>query len=324
MDPIGSAARNRDRKTPSADRFLGIFTQSQPDIDVSVSVSTTDELNEDDVFWTGDFAESNHHSSPSSSTNSNHHRHQHIKNFGILAALPETERAVFNHKASVSPSSSSSSTSSSRLIPTIPKRPPLDRQSSLRFQSAPVNVPVTSEAMLRNRRVREFDDIADDVDDNNGDMLPPHEVVGSRQSPMLACSVLEGVGRTLKGRDMRQVRNAIWRQTELTIVLREGGNVPHQSGKRGLISGSFKVAPREMDSLLGIAFGGLHKGSGPTARDNSGAWLWIVPSVKLQTIFVPEGVILDENRSVQWNQMPFRWVTADNLSQPCNPPMYLS
>jgi hypothetical protein len=25
--------------------------------------------------------------------------------------------------------------------------------------------------------------------------------------------VLEGVGRTLKGRDLRQVRNAIWRQT---------------------------------------------------------------------------------------------------------------
>lgn len=46
-------------------------------------------------------------------------------------------------------------------------------------------------------------------------MLPPHEIVArnSALSPALACSVLEGVGRTLKGRDLRQVRNAVWRQT---------------------------------------------------------------------------------------------------------------
>lgn len=65
------------------------------------------------------------------------------------------------------------------------------------------------------RRDREFD--ADDGDDDNEDeeMLPPHEIVArnSAQSPVLACSVLEGAGRTLKGRDLRQVRNAVWRQT---------------------------------------------------------------------------------------------------------------
>ena len=45
--------------------------------------------------------------------------------------------------------------------------------------------------------------------------LPPHEIVArnSAQRPVMAYSVLEGRGRTLKGRDLRQVRNAVLRQT---------------------------------------------------------------------------------------------------------------
>lgn len=80
-----------------------------------------------------------------------------------------------------------------------------------------MNIPVMPVA-LRNR-ARELEDLAseeegeEEEEDNNGLILPPHEVAASRQSPMLACSVLEGAGRTLKGRDLRQVRNAIWRKT---------------------------------------------------------------------------------------------------------------
>jgi len=52
-------------------------------------------------------------------------------------------------------------------------------------------------------------------DDDDEEMLPPHEIVarGSGVSPKTTFSVLEGVGRTLKGRDLRQVRNAVLRQT---------------------------------------------------------------------------------------------------------------
>lgn len=78
-------------------------------------------------------------------------------------------------------------------------------------QSAPVNVPVL--AMAMRRRHREFDEIDEDEEEGDREMLPPHEIVARTQSPMLACSVLEGVGRTLKGRDLRQVRNAVWRRT---------------------------------------------------------------------------------------------------------------
>ena len=203
------------------------------------------ELNEDDVFWTGSYSEpdenqnqnhNQHHLTSPSTPRHHHHHHHHNSNnhqlnyqksfahpeangFGILAALPENETSSpslrnvshFYHKASVS-SSSSSSSSSSRMIPAIPK-PPVDRMSlpsSVKYQSAPVNVPVMSQAT---RSPHEFDDVNDDDDGVDGEMLPPHEIVARAQSPMLACSVLEGAGRTLKGRDLRRVRNAVWRRT---------------------------------------------------------------------------------------------------------------
>lgn len=79
----------------------------------------------------------------------------------------------------------------------------------LRHQSAPVNVPLMRKA--RDLEIVVSED--EEEDESNGLMLPPHEVVAARESPMLANSVLEGAGRTLKGRDLRQVRNAIWRKT---------------------------------------------------------------------------------------------------------------
>ncbi|CAI0398335.1 unnamed protein product [Linum tenue] len=68
---------------------------------------------------------------------------------------------------------------------------------------------------MARRRNREFDEI-DELDEDegyDGEMLPPHEIVARTQSPILSCPVLEGAGRTLKGRDLKQVRNAIWRKT---------------------------------------------------------------------------------------------------------------
>lgn len=86
-------------------------------------------------------------------------------------------------------------------------------------QSAPMNVPLMPQAK-DTRRLKgsafgyEVDDDGVD-DDDDGEMLPPHEIVARQigKSPVLSCSVLEGAGRTLKGRDLRQVRNAVFRQT---------------------------------------------------------------------------------------------------------------
>ncbi|GAB4859795.1 hypothetical protein Ancab_011275 [Ancistrocladus abbreviatus] len=224
----GNAPLSLHRKpTASSDRFIPLFSNSAPSTTLS---SASDELSEDDVFWTGDFAESSHHPNlPSTSSTPPFHHHNNTassskggfnraENFGILAALPEANnRSVFNHKMSISPSSSSSA----RMIPVLP-RPPVERQSSsVKYrQSAPVSVPM----MLREDQFRryegggfDYEDDEEEEEDDDAEMLPPHEIVArqSANSPVLSCSVLEGAGRTLKGRDLRQVRNAVFRQTEL-------------------------------------------------------------------------------------------------------------
>ncbi|KAL7127096.1 hypothetical protein ABFS83_14G232000 [Erythranthe nasuta] len=231
----GGASRLRhQRNRPSSDRFLGTVFGHQ----ISAPSTPPLELSEHDIFTTpsGSSSPSPTHSAfnPNPTRNVQSHGRSH---YGILAALnenlktrsgPET-RPVFNHKASTSASVSSSptstspaaSTSSSRIM-TIPKRPPPPppfERMRLQLQSAPVNVPVMPADLMR--RARDLDDTISEADDEDGEegdgvRLPPHEIVALRDirdSPLLACSVLEGAGRTLKGKDLRQVRNAIWRKT---------------------------------------------------------------------------------------------------------------
>ncbi|PON78039.1 Senescence regulator [Parasponia andersonii] len=206
----------RHRRSTSSDRFLGIFSLSIPESDTGSAPSATVELIEAEVFWTTDFAE------PPPSDQDHRHRSSFSKpqNSGILAVLPEIGPGsqVLRRKASISPPSSSSSPSP---IPVIPRPPAVqDRRDysqsvpnqKLR-QSAPVKVPVPATAVGRRGCSSEFFEDEDDADEDK--VLPPHEIVvrGSGVSPKTTFSVLEGAGRTLKGRDLRQVRNAIWRKT---------------------------------------------------------------------------------------------------------------
>ncbi|KAK4345805.1 hypothetical protein RND71_035981 [Anisodus tanguticus] len=224
----------RHLQSPSSDRFLGVFSPAQSDAaldgGVDEPVADDDELNEDDVFWTGrDLTESQLRSTSPSQNSRRQSFRQHEK-FGILAALPEDHRkpdlSVVHRKPSIasSPSSSTASISQSpissspstvipfsRAFPSIPNPPlgnsKLNHSKSMparNFQhSAPVNVPMMAP---RSGELAEVE-----MDD---EMLAPHEMVarGSMRSPRITFSVLEGVGRTLKGRDLRQVRNAVWRQ----------------------------------------------------------------------------------------------------------------
>ncbi|KAK8995283.1 hypothetical protein V6N11_069724 [Hibiscus sabdariffa] len=230
--------RFRHPKSPSTHRFLGVFPQTHPSDFPSSSSAIGEELNEDDIFFSdndyqgsksyGGLHNSLQRTTSLSSSPLNHKSFTHSENFGILAAVRESASpsSHFFQKPSISSSASSASSatsatsSSSRLIPSIPK-PPQERipivaspSSSLGIyhQSAPVNVPILAKAMRKN--IGLDDDLELDVEEE-GEMLPPHEIVARSlaQSPMLACSVLEGEGRTLKGRDLRKVRNAVWRQT---------------------------------------------------------------------------------------------------------------
>ncbi|KAI5674383.1 hypothetical protein M9H77_14747 [Catharanthus roseus] len=225
----------RHRRSPSSDRFLGVFSPSKPGSALAASGDSSaagDELNEDDVFWTGDFTEPQQRPSPSQ--NSLRQPFRQSEKFGILAALPEDHhrnpnQPLLYRKASLSPSSSASlqksspgsaagspTSSFSRPIPAIPKPQNFNGYSQSmpvrKFQqSAPVNVPMMPRKP-KNSLLADVD-VDDDADD---EMLPPHEIVArgsAARSPKTTFSVLEGVGRTLKGRDLRQVRNAVWRQT---------------------------------------------------------------------------------------------------------------
>ncbi|XP_055804104.1 protein S40-5-like [Solanum dulcamara] len=77
--------------------------------------------------------------------------------------------------------------------------------------SAPVNVPDWSK-IYRVNSVESLHDSDDGVDDHDSEMVPPHEYI-ARSRNSNAHSVFEGVGRTLKGRDLSRVRDAVWSQT---------------------------------------------------------------------------------------------------------------
>ncbi|KAE8728687.1 hypothetical protein F3Y22_tig00004111pilonHSYRG00085 [Hibiscus syriacus] len=79
--------------------------------------------------------------------------------------------------------------------------------------SAPLNVPDWSKIY----RADSLESMHDSDDDGGeSDMMPPHEYLAreyARRKKSGGASVCEGVGRTLKGRDMRRVRDAVWSQT---------------------------------------------------------------------------------------------------------------
>ncbi|KAL3825908.1 hypothetical protein ACJIZ3_021937 [Penstemon smallii] len=82
-------------------------------------------------------------------------------------------------------------------------------------RSLPVNIPDWSKILRGEYRTRAVDcegdfEVEEEEDDRN-DRLPPHEYLA--RTRVASFSVHEGVGRTLKGRDLSRVRNAIWKQT---------------------------------------------------------------------------------------------------------------
>lgn len=207
MDPTPSF--HRRSSSSSSHRLLGRYPAT-----AAASPSPADELSEAELFWAADSSESEpQHHVPSPKPR--------LRNFdrpvdsGILVVLtePDSRGGVFRGKSPVQ-------TSSRMTIPSLPRPPASDylAQSapSRKFQqSAPVKVPILIAAGASKRRnAEEFARVIDD-DDDDEEMLPPHEIVarGSGVSPKTTFSVLEGVGRTLKGRDLRQVRNAVLRQT---------------------------------------------------------------------------------------------------------------
>ncbi|CAL5424217.1 unnamed protein product [Camellia sinensis] len=84
--------------------------------------------------------------------------------------------------------------------------------------SLPVNVPDWSKILkedYKDNRRKESDDDVDDGEGEAGNRIPPHEFLARQlaRTRIASFSVHEGIGRTLKGRDLSRVRNAIWEKT---------------------------------------------------------------------------------------------------------------
>ncbi|KAK7306425.1 hypothetical protein VNO77_44364 [Canavalia gladiata] len=86
------------------------------------------------------------------------------------------------------------------LVPPL-KKDSLDKTVA---NSLPVKIP---ERMLRRRGSGEEEKEAEE------EKVPPHEILERRMDGKMAFSVCTGNGRTLKGRDLSQVRNSILRLT---------------------------------------------------------------------------------------------------------------
>ncbi|KAF5944083.1 uncharacterized protein LOC114271513 [Camellia sinensis] len=86
------------------------------------------------------------------------------------------------------------------------------KQRNKKNNSVPVNIPEKVSGNSRFQRVES--DFFDDDDDDGGEVVPPHVILGRRiYEGKMAFSLCSGKGRTLKGRDLSQVRNSILRMT---------------------------------------------------------------------------------------------------------------
>ncbi|CAN8246276.1 unnamed protein product [Cochlearia groenlandica] len=110
-------------------------------------------------------------------------------------------------------SSSSSSTSSPWIIHRNKE------VSRVKQSSAPMNVPDWSKVYGNNNTKSNIKMSSHNLhshdDDGDGCMVPPHEWVARKlaRTKISSFSMCEGIGRTLKGRDLSKVRNAVLSKT---------------------------------------------------------------------------------------------------------------
>ncbi|XP_038881487.1 uncharacterized protein LOC120073009 [Benincasa hispida] len=74
--------------------------------------------------------------------------------------------------------------------------------------SLPVKIPETVF-----RYTSDMEELDEEWDSEDNNIVPPHVIIGRRVAGKMAFSVCTGNGRTLKGRDLSQVRNSILRMT---------------------------------------------------------------------------------------------------------------
>lgn len=142
---------------------------------------------------------------------------------GLSAAFAESSRpyGISPHKLVGGYANNYSGQSSSRdgrsaavrMIPPIAQIRENSSPRRMMHQSAPVNVPDWSKILGAERKNKWADDLDSDKEDTEEERLPPHLQIQREYAQSTTFSVCEGAGRTLKGRDLSRVRNAVLRKT---------------------------------------------------------------------------------------------------------------
>ncbi|KAL9235431.1 hypothetical protein vseg_010189 [Gypsophila vaccaria] len=218
MDPT----RHHHHRRPSSDRFLTTFSppSSSP---LTTTTTLADDFSEDDILFTP--------STAAATTTASHHHRPNPPSSSSVVPKPPSLRPQRSFK--LDPPSGilaalpdPTTTTTISIVATSDHRRQAPHSLPSKYHhSAPMHVP--SFRRPHPRPTFGFNtvdtvngdgdggDDNDDDDDDDDEMLPPHEMVARRlaDTPVLSTSVLEGAGRTLKGRDLRQVRNAVFRHT---------------------------------------------------------------------------------------------------------------
>ncbi|WVZ58955.1 hypothetical protein U9M48_009170 [Paspalum notatum var. saurae] len=242
----------RPRRSPPADRFLGFFSSPSPSLPAS-SPSAGDELLEGDLLFPAPLPSSAPPPDASKNPGRVPRGHLGLlaalhegdgklpgrggaASVAASAATAGAAGTLLRRKATIAAAAAAASASSltpslsppsaSRAIPAAPRARDPELPPAVPYhQSAPVQVPVPP-PWSRGRKWDELaggpgegDDDEEELFHGDAAMLPPHEMVarasasGGYVAPGKPSSMLEGVGRTLKGRDLRRVRDAVLRQT---------------------------------------------------------------------------------------------------------------
>ncbi|KAL6204837.1 hypothetical protein ACLB2K_022104 [Fragaria x ananassa] len=148
------------------------------------------------------------------------HHHQTL---GGDSAFELDESDIYNFARSSSPGyrkpAMSSRGASKKSSSASSKRSDAGDLSGGTAASLPVGIPDWSKILRdeyrENRRSDEDDDVDEDEWSAGSVRVPPHEFLARQmaRTRIASFSVHEGVGRTLKGRDLSRVRNAIWEKT---------------------------------------------------------------------------------------------------------------
>lgn len=203
-------AKGRKLTTSRSERYLGSFGSNNG----QETLNGAAELGEDEVWSLVDNTANGDYHSPKREWNSGASTDSN-GTFSIYSSRRPPPPVVSHRQVGgLSLAFDNSNTSSSpRIVHQVLRGQDMESPRGRHVAaSAPVNVPDWSKI----NRVESLHEWEDDFNDNDLDVVPPHEYLAreyrlSRKAA--ANSVFEGVGRTLKGRDLSRVRDAVWNQT---------------------------------------------------------------------------------------------------------------